>query len=162
MLGTGSVRCRGILSCGSTAGCVPCSWLTTPTRGLISACFTFDGGWTYRYIQYIFGGSSTIVCKAFLSVFGTNRREFHKHYTVSPLCVRRFSSSWRKKAYESLGGLQAVTDHPMMWVGLGLLKEKEACESGVTPAKRKKLLSQVRILEASFCFSCSTTTAVLP
>lgn len=74
------------------------------------------------------------MCKAFLSVLGTNRREFHKH--VSLPCRT-------KKAYESLGGLQAVTDHPMMWVGLGLLKEKEACESRVTPTKRTKLLSQV-------------------
>ncbi|CAM9704269.1 unnamed protein product [Scytosiphon promiscuus] len=46
------------------------------------------------------------------------------------------------QAYESFGGLQAVTDHPTMWVGLGLLKEKEACQPGVTKAKRRRLLSQ--------------------
>lgn len=33
-----------------------------------------------------------------------------------------------------------------MWVGLGLLKEKEACEPGVTAAKRRRLLSQVCLL----------------
>eukprot|EP00903_Cladosiphon_okamuranus_P012909 g12052.t2 len=46
------------------------------------------------------------------------------------------------QAYESFGGLQAVTDHPTMWVGLGLLKEKEACQPGVTAAKRRRLLAQ--------------------
>ncbi|CAB1097731.1 unnamed protein product [Ectocarpus sp. CCAP 1310/34] len=45
-------------------------------------------------------------------------------------------------AYESFGGLQAVTDHPTMWVGLGLLKEKEACQPGVAATKRRRLLSQ--------------------
>lgn len=30
-----------------------------------------------------------------------------------------------------------------MWVGLGLLKEKEACQPGVAGAKRRRLLSQV-------------------
>ncbi|CAM9761809.1 unnamed protein product [Ectocarpus sp. 12 AP-2014] len=46
-------------------------------------------------------------------------------------------------AYESFGGLQAVTDHPTMWVGLGLLKEKEASQPGVAGSKRRRLLSQV-------------------
>lgn len=50
------------------------------------------------------------------------------------------------QAYESFGGLQAVTDHPTMWVGLGLLKEKEACKPDVTAAQRRRLLSQVRLL----------------
>ncbi|CAM9753532.1 unnamed protein product, partial [Laminaria digitata] len=46
------------------------------------------------------------------------------------------------QAYGSFGGLQAVTDHPTMWVGLGLLKEKEACGPDVAAAKRRRLLSQ--------------------
>ena len=50
------------------------------------------------------------------------------------------------QAYESFGGLQAVTDHPKMWVGLGLLKENEACRAESVPAKRRRLLSQVRSL----------------
>jgi hypothetical protein len=28
-------------------------------------------------------------------------------------------------AYEALGGLQAVVDHPVMWVALGVLRERE-------------------------------------
>lgn len=50
------------------------------------------------------------------------------------------------QAYESLGALQAVTDHPTMWVGLGLLKEKAACEPSISRAKKQRLLSQVQEL----------------
>lgn len=52
------------------------------------------------------------------------------------------------QAYESFGGLQAVTDHPTMWVGLGLLKEKMAHQPDVTAVKRRRLLSQVWIAVA--------------
>ena len=62
------------------------------------------------------------------------------------------------QAYGSFGGLQAVTDHPVMWVGLGLLKEKEACGPDVAAAKRRRLLSQVQLAacpEMQGLFGCS-------
>lgn len=38
-----------------------------------------------------------------------------------------------------------MTDHPTMWVGLGLLKEKEAYQPDGTAAVRRRLLSRVRV-----------------
>lgn len=73
-------------------------------------------------------------------------RRFAADYQLQPSAPFLFFPVPNPKpaqAYESFGGLQAVTDHPTMWVGLGLLKEKEACQPGVTPAKRRRLLSQV-------------------
>ncbi|CAM9853966.1 unnamed protein product [Discosporangium mesarthrocarpum] len=49
---------------------------------------------------------------------------------------------WRlhSQAYEAFGGLQAVADHPMMWVGLGLLKEEKASQLNEVPQKRRRAL----------------------
>lgn len=46
-----------------------------------------------------------------------------------------------------------------MWVGLGLLKEKEACQPGVTKAKRRRLLSQVCWLQCR-PFSCRSAVSL--
>ena len=67
-----------------------------------------------------------------------------------------------KKAYDSFGGLQAVTDHPVMWIGLGLLKEKEACRPTATAAKRRKLLSQVKCCENSQFILCGNGETFKP
>lgn len=66
-----------------------------------------------------------------------------REFVTLPVPNHTRDSNLYPQAYESFGGLQAVTDHPTMWVGLGLLKEKEACEPGVTAAKRRRLLAQV-------------------
>ncbi|KAG5190631.1 hypothetical protein JKP88DRAFT_352627 [Tribonema minus] len=46
-------------------------------------------------------------------------------------CLAALYAAWRRsgEAYEALGALQAVVDHPAMWVLLGRLREDEAAEA---------------------------------